>query len=78
MANFESGVAKYIYAKATVEVHFPVDFNGNADISCRQCPYFSPSRRMCQLNKEICEYPEKRVGSQCKLELIENDEEGTQ
>lgn len=71
MANFESGVAKYIHAKALVEVHFPVDFHGNADISCRQCPYFSPSRRTCQLNKGICEYPEKYVGSHCPLEVVE-------
>lgn len=58
MANFESGVAKYIHAKATVKVHFPVDFKGNADISCK-------------LTKEICEYPEKYVGSACPLELEE-------
>ncbi|MGN0554687.1 MAG: hypothetical protein ACI4LI_02180 [Candidatus Fimenecus sp.] len=76
MANFESGVKGYINGTATVRVHFPVDFHGNADISCRQCPFFSPSRRTCQLNKAICEYPEKNVGSQCPLELEaeENDD----
>ena len=76
MANFESGVKGYIHGTATVLVHFPVDFHGNADISCRQCPFFSPSRRTCQLNKEICEYPEKNVGSMCPLvlEAEENDD----
>lgn len=74
MPNFESGVAAYITARATVEVHFPVDFKGVADISCKLCPYFSPSRRTCQLNKEICEYPEKYVGSMCPLEMEEHDE----
>lgn len=71
MANFESGVASYITAIATVTVTFPVDFKGNADISCKQCPFFSPSRRTCQLNKQICEYPEKHVGSQCPLTEVE-------
>lgn len=70
MANFESGVASYITAEATVTVTFPVDFKGNADISCKQCPFFSPSRRTCQLNKQICEHPEKCVGSQCPLEEV--------
>lgn len=70
MANFESGVAGYVMAKTTVTVHFPVDFNGKADISCRQCPFFSQSRRSCLLNREICEYPEKRVGSFCPLEEV--------
>lgn len=71
MAYFESGVPEYITAHATVEVHFPVDFKGAADISCKMCPYFSPSRRTCQLNKQICEYPEKYVGSMCPLEVEE-------
>lgn len=74
MANFESGVPEYITARAIVEVHFPVDFNGVADISCRQCKYFIPSRRTCQLTKEICAYPEKFVGRECPLEAVENDE----
>lgn len=74
MASFDSGVKEYINGTATICVHFPVDFHGNADISCRQCPFFSPSRRICQLNKEICEYPEKYVGSMCPLEVKENDE----
>lgn len=71
MANFESGVAKYIHAKATVKVHFPVDFKGNTDISCKQCPFYSAAGRLCRLTKEICEYPEKHVGSACPLELEE-------
>lgn len=71
MANFESGVARYIKAAAAVEVNFPVDFKGNADISCKQCPFFSPSRRICQLNKQICEYPDRNVGSNCPLKEVE-------
>ena len=29
MADFESGVASYIHAQATVDVFFPVDKRGN-------------------------------------------------
>ena len=36
--SFEDGVRKYITGYALIEVHFPVDDRGNADISCRQCP----------------------------------------
>ena len=74
MANFESGVPEYITARATVEVHFPVDFNGVADISCKQCGFFDKNRRKCRLNEKICAYPEKYVGSNCPLEAVENDE----
>ncbi len=68
MAKFESGVAEYIEAEATVHVLFPVDFKGNADISCSQCYYFRRNYRSCGLNGEICEFPERYVGSQCPLE----------
>ena len=32
MAEFESGVASYIHGQATVDVFFPVDKRGDADI----------------------------------------------
>ena len=75
MANFENGVASYIKAVALVEVGFPVDFRGNADISCKQCRFYVPSRRKCGLNDEICEYPERHVGSHCPLERVEVPQE---
>lgn len=71
MANFKSGVKGYIYGKATVHVHFPVDFRNQADISCYQCPFFSRNSCMCQLNKKIVNYPERYVGVDCPLELDE-------
>lgn len=74
MANFDSGVAKYIMAQATVEVGFPVDFKGKADISCNQCPFLSNNGRTCNLNKEIVEYPARYVGGHCPLvQVIEED-----
>ena len=74
MPNFESGVASYIRAYAVVEVNFPVDDKGRADISCKQCPYLSVTSRICQLNKKPIAYPEKFVGDYCPLQPIEEKE----
>lgn len=73
MANFESGVSGYITGVATVKNDFPVDFKGNADISCEQCQFFRRNARACGLNGEICEYPNKYVGSRCPLNMIEEE-----
>lgn len=74
MPNFESGVAEYIKATAKVTVNFPVDFRGQADISCYQCPYFSRNNGVCQLTKEITAYPQKYVGRNCPLQAVEREE----
>ena len=66
-SNFESGVADYIRAYAVIEVNFPIDFKGNAEICCKHCPYLSSNERMCQLNKEPVAYPNKYVGDRCPL-----------
>lgn len=73
MANFESGVASYVHARATVDIWFPVDAKGNADISCNQCYYYRRQSRSCALNGEICQYPEKWVGSHCPLSVVEEE-----
>lgn len=73
MANFESGVASYVIARAVVEVGFPVDFRGNADINCYQCKFFSRNTGICQLTKEIVEYPTKYIGAACPLQLVEEE-----
>lgn len=67
MANFESGVKSYIMAYAVVEVGFPVDFSGRCEINCYQCKFFSRNTGVCQLTKEISEYPTKYVGHNCPL-----------
>ena len=71
VANFESGVSRYIIGKHTVYAHFPVDKKGNADISCSQCFFFREASRRCGLTGEISEYPNKYVGSCCPLEMEE-------
>ena len=76
MAQFESGIASYIEAHATVTVLFPVDWKGNADITCDQCYYFRRSYKTCGLNGEVCQYPSKYVGASCPLERVEEDADG--
>ena len=71
MASFDSGVASYIHAQAKVDVFFPVDARGNADISCSQCYYFRRSYKTCGLNGEVCQYPEKYVGAACPLKEVD-------
>lgn len=73
MANFDSGVSRYIIGRYTVEVGFPVDFKGNADISCKQCSYFRRTYSICGLNGTVCAYPDKYVGDHCPLERAEED-----
>ncbi len=67
MANFDTGIKEYIVAHATVTVCFPVDWKGNADICCDQCFFFRRNYKTCGLNGEVCEYPNKYVGSCCPL-----------
>jgi hypothetical protein len=71
VANFDSGVKSYIKAYAVVEVGFPVDWKDNPDVCCYQCKFFSRNTGMCQLTKEMSEFPQKYVGSHCPLEIKE-------
>ena len=75
MANFESGIAGYVKAYAVVNVNFPVDDKGRAEIACKHCPFLSSNERMCQLNKQPVAYPSKFVGDFCPLEKIELEEQ---
>lgn len=70
MARFESGVSGYVKGTATITVAFPIDERGIADISCYQCPYFRRNYQSCGLNNNICQYPNKYVGTHCPLEMI--------
>lgn len=72
MATFESGVSQYIHAQATVDVFFPVDSRGNAEINCRQCFYFREASNRCGLNFEVCQWPNKYVGDSCPLTRVED------
>lgn len=71
--SFDNGVRRYITGYAIIEVHFPVDDRGNADVSCKQCPYYSRYGRKCGLNEKIIAYPESFVGVDCPLEIKEEE-----
>jgi hypothetical protein len=71
MADFASGVKRFINAECTVRVHFPVDWKDNPDVCCYQCKFFSRNNGVCQLTKEVSEYPQKYIGSSCPL-IFEN------
>ena len=73
MPDFESGVADYVHARATVDVFFPVDHRGSADICCEKCYYYRRSYRTCGLNGEVCQYPQKYVGGSCPLKPVEEE-----
>lgn len=67
MADFASGVKSFIEAECLVTVKFPVDWKDNPDVSCYQCKFFSRNNGICQLTKEVSEYPQKYIGSNCPL-----------
>jgi hypothetical protein len=73
MANFDSGVSRYIEAEATVRVAFPVDWNGKAEIACKHCPFFVRSTMRCGLNQAVVNFPEKYVGEACPLGEVEEN-----
>lgn len=75
MANFETGVASYVEAEATVKVFFPVDRKGVAHICCRQCDMFRSAVYKCGINGAVCWNPEHYVGANCPLHPV-NDTEG--
>lgn len=74
MANFDTGVKRYILARAVVEVGFPVDWKDNAEIACKHCNFYVRATQRCGLTQQIVNYPEKYVGECCPLELIEEKE----
>ena len=75
MADFSSGVKSYIKGRCTIEVGFPVDWKGKADVCCGQCPYFTRAYKTCQLNKQLVHYPESHIGGACPLECTGEMEE---
>jgi hypothetical protein len=70
MANFDSGVMKYIKAQAVVEVGFPVDWRGNAEIACKHCKFYVRATQRCGLNQEIVNFPERYIGNECPLQEV--------
>lgn len=74
MANFDTGVSRFIKTRAVVEVGFPVDWRGNVEIACKHCNFFVQATRKCGLTQTVVNFPEKYVGNDCPLEIIEEEE----
>ena len=75
MACFDSGVKRYIRAYAVVEVGFPVDWKDNPEIACKHCPYYVRATQRCALNQAVVNYPDRYVGTEFPLQLIEEEQE---
>lgn len=73
MPNFESGVPHLYHTQATVDVFFPMDAKGNADVRCCYCKFFRTASSSCALNNEMCFEPRKYVGEWCPLRPKEDD-----
>ena len=68
-----SGVARYRTCYCVVEVKFPVDFKGNEAVDCMHCFLYQRQLGKCPLTGHISEYPDRYVGSNCPLELEDDD-----
>ena len=40
MSRFDDGVKKYIKARVTLEVGFPVSWKDIPEIACKHCPFY--------------------------------------
>lgn len=72
---FETGVKRYIMARAVVEVGFPVDWRDNPEIACKHCNFFVRATQRCGLTQQIVNYPEKYIGESCPLEEVTDENE---
>lgn len=78
MANFDSGVKRYIKARAVVEVFFPVDWRDSMEIACKHCQFYDRAKQRCWLNQQVVNFPDRYVGDACPLEAVEEGEENVQ
>ena len=67
MASFDTGIFEYIHARAIVEVNFPVNKNGTAEVNCNQCSFYRDGSHRCSLTGKVSAYPGKYVGDACPL-----------
>lgn len=75
--RFDSGVTGYVVGRCEITVYFPIDAKGEADISCKQCPFYRTSSRSCALTDKIVPWGEKFVAPSCPLrreEVIDGDQ----
>lgn len=74
LSGLKSGVSRFIKAVAVVEIGFPVDLKGRADIACKHCNFFVRATQRCGLTQQVVNFPDKYIGECCPLEIIEEEE----
>ena len=72
---FESGISRYIHARAVIDVYFPVDERGGDYVKCEFCKLYNANTRRCSDTGEIIAFPGKNVGGYCRLKETESEEE---
>lgn len=75
MANFDTGVSRFIKTRAVVEQSFPVDWRGSIEIACKHCNFFVRATQKCGLTQTIVNFPDKYVGHDCPLEIVKEEGE---
>lgn len=79
MALFDNGVERYAKSKVTAYVYFPIDSKGEVHACCNMCRFYHRNTNRCMLNNQPGSYePNKFVGAECPLQLIEETEGETQ
>lgn len=73
--SLENGIKAFVTATATMEVKFPIDWNGKEYVRCDKCPFLSSNERICQLNKEPVHFPHSAIGAWCPLKFPEKEGE---
>ena len=73
MSVLDNGVKEFIMTRAVITVGFPVGFSGATEINCFHCKFFTHSSGVCQITKEVSEFPQRYVGSHCPLEFIDEE-----
>lgn len=67
MSGIDSGVKDFIQGRAEIIVNFPVDWSNRAYVCCEKCPYLSSNERICQLNRQPVQFPQRFIGYDCPL-----------
>lgn len=76
MADFETGVLKYIHAKALVKASFPVDTKGNAHVKCDFCRYYDRIAKKCKIDDHVIYFPDY-LSEDCQLDFEKGEENET-
>jgi hypothetical protein len=75
MADFSSGVKRYIKGQTVITVFFPVNDQNVKDVCCYQCELFNRSTGKCLLTGKVSEYPSRHIGGECPLTFIDEEKE---